>query len=189
MDDHHLTTLTADRSQRLERLRRLSAAMAVLCTIIACLLIGLMVLYWARTPQNELLASLGIAGTIAPADELWLRVLGGAIALVPLVALTLGLTAARNCFLALARGEVFSHPAVRGLRGFAFWLLVSTVLQPIAGSALSVLLSLGSGGRGQLSFGLGSETLIALLFAGTVLVIATVMSEAIDIADDNAQIV
>lgn len=189
MTDRYMTTPAATRSRRLERLRRLSSAMAVLCTVIAVLLVGLMVLYWAKTPPEELLSALGIAGTIAAADELWLRVAGGAIALIPLAALILGLTAARNCFLALAGGEVFSQSVVRGLRGFAFWLLVSTVLQPVSGSVLSLLLSLGSGGQGQFAFSLGSETLLALLFAGTVLVIATVMSEAISIADDNAQIV
>jgi len=189
MRDRHETTPWTDRSQRLERLRWLSSAMAALCVAIAVLLIGLMIIYWVTTPHDELLAAAGIAGTIAPADDLWLRAAGAGIALVPLVALTLALVSARTCFLALAGGAVFSHTAVNGLRGFAFWLLVSTVLQPLAGAALSVVLSLGAGGRGQLSLAVGSETLLALLFSGTVLVIATVMSEAIDIADDNAQIV
>src|SRR5690349_13590936 len=89
MPDHLEATLTV-RTRRLMRLRQLSSAMAVLSVVIAVLLIGLMVLYWAKTPWDELLAVFGITAP-APASEPLLRIGGAAIALLPLAALTLGL--------------------------------------------------------------------------------------------------
>jgi hypothetical protein len=177
------------RTSRLLKMQGLSRIMAMLSLAVAVLLFGLTIFYWAATPWDRLLSLLGMAPLAPPASETLLRIGGGLISLLPLAALTLGLMAARSCFLALAGGEVFSQASVRGLRGFAFWLLVSALLQPLAGAALSVLLSLGSGGAGQLAISFSSDILLALLFSGMVLVIATVMSEAIEIADDNAQIV
>jgi hypothetical protein len=188
MPRHGEPTPTA-RTRRLMKMQQLSRVMAMLSIVVAVALTGLSIFYWAATPWDRVLALLGMAPMGPPASETMLRIGGGAISLLPLAALILGLMAARSCFLALARGEVFSQASVRGLRGFAFWLLVSALLQPIAGAALSVLLSLGSGGPGQLAISFSSDILLALLFSGMVLVIATVMSEAIEIADDNAQIV
>lgn len=188
MPDRNKTAISLH-ERRLIRLRRLSSTMAVLCVAVLLLLVALMVFYFATTPWTTLVSHLGMAKTDAPGNETLLRICGGLITLLPLTALGLGLMAARSCFVNLAHGEVFSHGVVAGLRGFAFWLLLSTLLQVMAGAALSILFSLGAGGPGQLAISLGSDTLLALLFAGTVLVISTVMSEAVYVAQDNAQIV
>lgn len=177
------------RTRRLMKMQRLSRVMAMLCIAVAVALTGLTICYWTATPWLRLVSTLGMAPLGPRADETLLRTGGAVVSLLPLAALIFGLISARACFLALAGGEVFSQASVRGLRGFAFWLLVSALLQPLAGMALSVLLSLGSGGPGQLAISVSSDTLLALLFSGMVLVITTVMSEAVDIADDNAQIV
>ncbi|MFT7759296.1 UNVERIFIED_CONTAM: hypothetical protein ODX46_25225, partial [Salmonella enterica subsp. enterica serovar Enteritidis] len=76
------------------------------------------------------------------------------------------------------------------LRAFAMAVFVSTLLQPFAYAALSLILSwTNPAGQRALSIGISSDMWLGLLFAGTIIVIAWVMREAIAIADENAQYV
>jgi hypothetical protein len=64
------------------------------------------------------------------------------------------------------------------------------LLKPVAGAALSILLSWQTYATGKtLVVNFGSDALLALLFAGLIAVIAWVMAEAMAIADENAQFV
>ena len=61
---------------------------------------------------------------------------------------------------------------------------------PVGRAALSMLLSWRTYATGKsLVVNLGSDTLLALLFAGLIAVIAWVMAEATAIADENAQFI
>jgi hypothetical protein len=178
----------ADRAKRIGRIRTLARLMSVLCMATATLLAIGMLAYWSAMPAGTLSAQAGVPVAAAGELNLAMRLAGFAICMIPLGALIYGLFGARRCFRAFASGRIFSPETIGGLKTLSLAIVVSTVLKPLAGAALSVLLSGGPGGR-TLALNIGSDTLLALIFAGTVAVIAWVMAEAIEIADENAQFV
>ncbi|NPU11090.1 DUF2975 domain-containing protein [Bradyrhizobium sp. 83002] len=181
---------TAARHRRSHRIRRLSQLMAAGCLVTSGLLATAMVLYWALTPTPTLFSHAGIPN--APATEISLstRAFAFGIAMVPLGTLIWGLLSGRRCFNAFAAGRIFSRDSIQQLKAFATAVAASALLKPLAGAALSVVLSLPQPtGSKTLALSMGSDTLIALIFAGTVAVIAWVMTEALEIADENKQFV
>ncbi|MDE1148391.1 MAG: DUF2975 domain-containing protein [Azospirillaceae bacterium] len=112
------------------------------------------------------------------------------MSMVPLGALIYGLLRARRSFEMFARGQAFSSEAIRGLRSFALAVAASSLLKPVVGAALGLLLGATSPGHVRsLVVNFGSDTLLALLFAAMVAVIAWVLLEAADIAAENRQFV
>lgn len=83
-------------------------------------------------------------------------------------------------------GRVFTPEATLRLRRFA-WAVLALVLQaPLLRAVLSVVLTLGNPpGRRQLVLGFGSDDYIGLLLALVLIAIATVMAEAVRIAQDH----
>ncbi|MGJ5178847.1 DUF2975 domain-containing protein [Bradyrhizobium oligotrophicum] len=184
------TTAARDHDRRRTRIRRLSQLMATGCLVTSGLLAAAMVLYWALTPTPTLFSQAGIPH--APAIEIGFsaRACAFGISMIPLATLIYGLLSGRRCFDAFAAGRIFSRDSIRQLQAFAIAVAASALLKPLAGAALSVLLSFHNpAGAKTLALSLGSDTLIALIFAGTVAVIAWVMTEAIEIADENEQFV
>jgi hypothetical protein len=177
-------------NSRLARIRTVSRAMALICAVTSALLSIAMAFYWATSPTPELFAHAGMP--YFPSEDLDLagRFFAFVIAMMPLGAFVYGLLIARRCFAAFARGEVFADRPIRDLRLFAIAIAASALLKPVAGAALTALLSLRmTAGTKAVAVNIGSDTLIALIFAGTVAVIASVMSEALAIADENRQFV
>jgi hypothetical protein len=118
------------------------------------------------------------------------RFLGFALAMLPLSALVWGLLRARRCFSTFAEGQFFSMSAIGALRDFALAVFASALLKPISGGALSVLLSWSNpAGSRALQIGVDSDTLLAMLFAGMLAVIASVLTEAVAIVEENGQFV
>lgn len=186
----HGVSATDARDIRLKRVRVLSRVMAAACLATAALLSAAMAVYWAITPTPALFSHAGLPNFPTHDIDIATRVVAFIIAMIPLGALACGLLCARQCFSAFARGEVFAPAPIRQLRLLAIAVAVSALLKPFTGAALSVLLSMrGTAGMKTLAFNIGSDTLIALIFAGTVAVIAWVMSEALAIADENQQFV
>lgn len=174
----------------LRRIPALSKAMAALCSLTALLLAPGLVAYWLMTPADALLRDAGLPGLTGSGIGWSTRIAGIAISAAPLACLIWGLMQARRCFSAFAGGRFFTVDAVYGLRGFAIGLFASALLKPLAGAALSVLLSWDAGaGQRALVVSVGSDMLLSLLFAGMVAVITWVMAEARGIADENAQFV
>lgn len=186
-DDH--TSPEVDRDQGTRRIRALSRAMCVICIATAVLLPAGMLVYWLATPADALMAAAG-AGRGATSLGVPMRVAGFAIAMIPLGVLVFGLHNAARCFVALAAGRVFSVDTIGRLRTFSLCVLISTLLKPLAGAALSVLLSSGApAGSRVLAVSVGSDTLLAIIFAGLVTVISWVMLDAMAIVDEHAQFV
>ena len=178
------------RAIRLHRVRRLSGAMAMASAAVAVLLGAAMLLYWCLTPADTLFRQAGLV-LPAPADiGLPTRLAAFAIGMIPLGALIVGLLSARRCFACFAAGHIFSGAAARGLRGFALGVGASALLKPLAGAALSVLLSALSPAHARsLVLNVGSDTLLSLLFAAMVAIIAGVLVEATEVAAENDQFV
>lgn len=175
---------------RLNRIRCLSRIMAIICLAASVLLTLAMAIYWATTPTHQLFSHAGLPNVPTRDIDPLGRVLAMGIAIVPLGALIYGLHSARRCFEAFARGQVFTGEPIRQLKRFAIAIAASALLKPFTGAALSVLLSWrGSTSAKTLAFHVGSDTLIALIFAGTVAIIAWVMTEALAIARENQQFV
>ncbi|MGJ5006685.1 DUF2975 domain-containing protein [Bradyrhizobium oligotrophicum] len=181
---------TAARHRRSNRIRWMSQLMAAGCLVTSGLLAAAMALYWALTPTPTLFSHAGLPN--APVTEIdWsTRALAFSIAMVPLGTLIWGLLSGRRCFDAFAAGRIFSRDSIQQLKTFAIAVAASALLKPLAGAALSVVLSFHQpAGAKTLALSIGSETLIALIFSGTVAVIAWVMTEALEIADENKQFV
>ncbi|WP_257169836.1 DUF2975 domain-containing protein [Bradyrhizobium sp. SRS-191] len=181
---------TAARHRRSDRIRRLSQLMAAGCLVTSGLLAAAMVLYWTLTPTHALFSQAGIPNAPLTEIGLFTRALAFSIAMVPLGTLIWGLLSGRRCFQAFAAGRIFSGESIQQLKAFAIAVAASALLKPLAGAALSVVLSFhNQPGAKTLALSLGSDTLMALIFAGTVAVIAWVMTEALEIDDENKQFV
>ena len=183
-------TIEMDREMRMDRIRHLSRLMAIGCLFTSVLLVVAMLFYWAMTPPRTLLGQAGIPNASATEIDIFVRLLAFGISMVPLGTLIYGLLSARRCFDAFATGQIFSREPIGRLKAFSIAVAASAILKPVAGAALSVLLSFSNvAGAKTLALNIGSETLIALIFAGTVAVIAWVMTEALEIADEHKQFV
>lgn len=179
-----------DREGRMRRIRRLSRLMAAGCLITSVLLTVAMLFYWIMTPANTLLSQVGMPPVPVADIGIFARTLAFAISMIPLGTLVYGLLSARRCFAAFAGGEIFSSAPIKRLKVFSIAVAASALLKPVVSAALSVLLSASNHAEPKtLVLNVGSDALIALIFAGTVAVIAWVMAEALDIADENKQFV
>lgn len=178
------------RATRLRRVRRLSGVMATTSAAVASLLGVAMLLYWCLTPADVLFRHAGLV--IPPPTDIGFptRLVAVAVSMIPLGALIAGLLSARRCFGCFATGRIFSSDAARSLRGFALGIGASALLKPVAGAALSLLLSaLSPAPTRSLVLNIGSDTLLSLLFAAMVAIIAGVLVEAADVAAENDQFV
>lgn len=183
-------TSEQDSERRMSRIRHLSRWMATGCLATSWLLAAAMLLYWTTTPTRTLFGQAGITHVPLTEIDVSVRALAFGISMIPLGALIYGLLSARRCFNAFAAGQIFHKGSIEQLKGFSIGIAASAVLKPFAGAALSVLLSFqNSAGARTLALDIGSDTLIALIFAGTVMAIAWVMTEALEIADENRQFV
>ena len=84
-------------------------------------------------------------------------------------------------------GPVFTTEAVRCLRRFAGWVMVSVAVGLVASAVLSVLLTLHNPpGMRHVAVGLGSDQIFTLFFAGMVWLMAAVISQGQALAEENA---
>jgi hypothetical protein len=177
-------------SHRAERIRRLSKIMSGLYLATSVILTAGTLYYWFATPPADILSAAGLPQTGAENLGFLTRFLAFLVSMMPLAALIWGLRQAQLCFKGFANQQFFTSTTVGRLRAFAMAVFVSTLLQPFAYTALSLILSwVNPVGQRALSIGVSSDMWLGLLFAGTIIVIAWVMTEAIAIADENAQFV
>jgi hypothetical protein len=188
-------TLSSEPSQfarpaRLARISAISRLLAYACTGISFLLAVGLLAYWLASPDEAILRDAGLTGFAFHPIGWLVRLMALAVSALPVAGLIWGLSRVRRCFNSFAAGRFFTADNVAGLRDLAIAMLVSTLLKPLIGALLSILLSWQTYAQGQsIVIALGSDTLLALLFAGLVAVTAWVMAEANAIADEHAQFV
>lgn len=176
--------------QRLNRIRSHSRYLAHVALLMACVFPLLAVAAAMFTLPQQLASQIGLAWPSNAQFGGGQRLLLVLVALLPAATGGVALLCLRRCLQQFAHGEFFSSVAIRGLRGFAGYSALSVLLGIIGASAASVILSWGFGpGQRALQLGIGSPQLSALFFAGTVWLIAVVMSEARRLAEENAQFV
>ncbi len=190
MTDLSAALQTSLQTRRAHRLRSVSRWMAHACLLASALCAVALAIYWFAAPQADLLAAAQISFPALREVSFETRIAALAISMVPLAVLIWGLLNVRRCFVLFSQGRIFTAEVVDGFRRFSLALLMSALLKPFAGAALTALLSWGGPtGTRMVAIHLGSDTLFSLLFAGAMMVVVWVMSEAIAIADENAQFV
>jgi hypothetical protein len=90
-------------------------------------------------------------------------------------------------FGAYRRGEVFSRPALQHLRRFSIGVLLLAALEPLTRTACILAVTIGNPpGQRQLVIGLSSDDYERVLIGAVLLAIASVMAEAVRVAEDHA---
>ena len=184
--------MTSSRSPGSASGQRLNALIALTCLVLAIGLPALTLYGLCTTPAEELLARQGgkALSTAAEPVAMWQAALAAFVAMLPVLAMAYGLLRARLCFLGFGRGETFSLATVRHLRGFAAGIVASALAGLLSPTLIGLLLTLGAApGKRMLTLGVGSNDVLLLLFAGIVWQVAHVMTQAVALADEHAQIV
>jgi len=175
--------------------KRLNVWLAIACLALAIALPALTLYGLCTTPSEIWLERLGIESPTASGQPglqiaLWQSGLATLIGMLPVCAMAYGLFRARLCFLGYVRGDTFSLGTVQHLRGFAVGMFAAALAGLLSPLLISVLLTLAAPpGQRALSLGIGSNEVLMLLFAGIVWQIAHVMTQAVELADEHAQIV
>ena len=173
----------------------LNVWLAFVCLALAIALPALTLYGLCTTPSEIWLERLGIKSPSVTGQPgfpiaLWQSGLAALIGMLPVCAMAYGLLRARPCFLGFVRGDTFSLGTVQHLRGFAVGMFAAAVAGLLSPVLISVLLTFGAPpGQRALSLGIGSNEVLMLLFAGIVWQIARVMTQAVELADEHAQIV
>ncbi|HEX4303568.1 MAG TPA: DUF2975 domain-containing protein [Rhizomicrobium sp.] len=173
----------------LVRLSRLMAWLATIGAVLAPLLDAF--LYLAPGTYKALSLSADHMGSaLNDGVPLFYRLAALAFSLGAEAFMVWALWSLRNLFLRYASGEVFSPAALKALNHVAIALFASVIVGFVVRAPISVLLTwpLGEGHR-ALSLEIGSDDVVTMFIAATVLVIARVMNEAGRIAEENAKFV
>lgn len=136
---------------------------------------------------GEAARTLGLTLSDVPLGQIIAAMLAIGVGLVASVLMMLSLN---RMFAGFAAGRVFGPATARHLRAAATWAVVGLVADIAARPLVSLLLTVDRGpGQHMLVLGVGSQDLVNLIFAGTMLAMAHVLTQASRIADDNATIV
>lgn len=172
----------------LRGVRRVSKVMSALCLFSMLLLPTWIAIIWLEPDLFRLFAP---DSNFKP--ESWsttIRVIGFLISMIPSGVLIYGLFRLHRLFQRYATGQIFTTDAARHLKHFAVAILLQSLLQPMRGTALSVLLTFNNPpGKRSVTFHFGSDEIEALVIGGLLLVIAWIMGEGARIAEENRQFV
>lgn len=184
-------SLSRPAGYHLQRIRRISRLMVLACKALITLLPLALVYYWASTSAPELAAQ----GNLPPAAiqqplQLWQRVAAGAVSALPLGLLFMGIWQAKQCFAQFVEGQVFTSRATEHLRRFAGWVAAAALAAIVAGTVISVLLTLNNApGTRQLAVGFSSNHVFTLFFAGLVWLMADIIGQGQALAEENERFV
>lgn len=129
------------------------------CLVLAALFIGGTVYKWSSADPQSLQMDLAIKHAMLSTGR---RLICLALALLPTSILSLGLFRLRGSFRSFARGELFSHRAIAGLKEFAAASAASVIVAAAASALISLVVTWESpdGAEAALSVGTGSVTLL-----------------------------
>jgi Protein of unknown function (DUF2975) len=166
-------------------LKRLVWVVRLLCVFGAATLLVVPAWFWT-SPDRVREASVQIAGVHETSIDARVLQLGATLSLLPIGLGLYALWQLWRLFAEYADGRVFGRAALVHLRRFAWALLGSALLAPLLRAAMSVLLTLGNPpGRRALVIGLSWNDYMAVLLAAVLIAIATVMAEAVRLAEEN----
>lgn len=167
----------------------LSRMLATACLVLAWVLpLSVMGYLWISSDDTLAVAFGIVLNGQAPPASSWQRAALLLLGTLPAGCVAWGLMAARRCFLRFLQGEYFSTRVVQNLRGFSGGIFLSAVSSILLTPLLSVILTFGNH-PAALAINIGSSQVLALLFAGMVWQIASVMTRAVGLAEENSQFV
>ncbi|MEP9377035.1 hypothetical protein ABLE91_09995 [Aquabacter sp. CN5-332] len=175
------------RNPRLDRLARLGRLFAHLTTLLLVLLVAGELGIWLREDwvRAAVLPRIGLPGTATLGP--WVQTLGLLLTAVPLLALAYGLLQVRRIFQDFATGRMITPTLARRLELFGGTVLAQAFLSPLAGAALSVVVTAGNpSGQRMLALSIGSQDMLCALFGVLLIGVGLVMHEAARIAEDHA---
>jgi hypothetical protein len=169
-------------------LKRLATVVRVLVVLGALALLSVPVWLWSSPEwlRADAMSTMGMAGQPVTIDAraLWLN---AAVSLPSLATGFFLLWQLWRLFGEYARGHVFGRRALQHLRRLALGVVVLGVLAPLTRTASILMLTLGNApGQRQLLINISSDDYMRVLFGAVLLAIATVMAEAVRVAEDHA---
>lgn len=168
------------------RLGRVVLVVRALCVLGVTTLLTVPFWFWLSPENVRALGPqmAGVAGGIAVDDRA--RALGAAVSLLPVAVGLYALWQLWRLFAEYGAGRVFGREAQARLKRFAWALLAAALLAPLVRAVMSVVLTLGNPpGQRQLVIGLSWDDYLAVLLAAVLIAIATVMAEAVRVAEEN----
>lgn len=178
-------------TDHLQRIRRLSGVLVLVCWALVLLLPLAWLWYWITSDAAQLALQAHLpAGGIQPGLPAWQRVVSALVNAVPMVCVLLGVWQVKQCFEAFAQGQVFTAHATAHLRRFAGWIAAAALAAILTVPVISVLLTLHNlPGERQLVISLSSDHVFTLFFAAVVWLMADIMGQGQAVAEENASFV
>lgn len=171
-------------------LGRVVFVVRALCVLGALTLLAVPPWFWLSAENVLALGPqmAGVSGSIVVDGRT--RALGAAVSLLPIGVGLYALWQLWRLFAEYGAGRVFGRAALARLKRFAWALLAAALLAPLARAAMSVLLTVGNPpGQRMLVIGFSWNDYLAVLLAAVLIAIATVMAEAVRVAEENESFV
>lgn len=177
--------------QDMQRLKRMSCLLSLLCLVLIVALPPLFAWFWAVAAPAQLAARINLRADVVQGSlMLWQRVAGGCVSAVPLGLLLAGLWQARKCLGLFADGQIFTLQAVTALKRFACLATASFASSFLASTASSTLITFNNApGTRHIAVGISTDQALALFFAGLIWVMAAVMAQGLHLVEENANFV
>nr|WP_316644123.1 DUF2975 domain-containing protein [uncultured Roseateles sp.] len=175
----------------LPRIRMLSRCVRALCAAGAVCLIVLPACIWS-TPEWVAQTAASQWGLGAHAIQLALhnRLLGAAASLLPALVALFVLWQVWSLFGAYGQGQIFTPASVLRLKRVAQGMLCLPLAQPLSVALVGLALTMDNPvGERALILNVHWHDYLALLFGLIMLAIASVMGEAVRVADENAEFI
>ncbi|MCG8509412.1 MAG: DUF2975 domain-containing protein [Rhodospirillales bacterium] len=181
----------------LSRVQRISRILKWVCTLSIPAIPILLAVMWATWDwwQSVGAAATGIrlwGGEIKTPDPLpgYSLILGYLASMLPGGLAVFAMWQLRSLFALYCRGQIFSIENSRHLRRFALAVLGMTLVGPLSETLTILAVTFGNPpGQRLLSISISSSQLVTLLVGAVFLVIAWVMEEGRELAEDQATIV
>lgn len=173
------------------RLGRLSVVMCFVVAIGGALAELALAWIWLDPDLVRSLVVPRLGLSLAPVDlSASARLVGFTIAMLPMSVLLYLLHQAYQLFDHYRLGDVFSADAPRRLRLIGQSMLALSILRPLAGTLLTVALTVSNPpGQRYLALSISLDDYMIAAFGGLVLAIGHVMAEATRLAEENQQFV
>ena len=178
--------MTSSASRVAGRLGRVVLVVRALCVLGVLTLLTVPFWFWLSPDNVRALGPqvAGVAGDIAVDDRS--RALGAAVSVLPVAVGLYALWQLWRLFAEYGAGRVFGREAQARLKRFAWALLAAALLAPLVRGVMSVVLTLGNPpGQRQLVISLSWDDYLAVLLAAVLIAIASVMAEAVRVAEEN----
>lgn len=183
--------LTDNPSDLSLRIRRMSRLLDITCLLLIVALPPIVAIYWGIADAKVLAVRANLSPDAMHASPLWWqRLAAGFMAEIPLCLLLTGVWHARKCFRLFVSGRVFTPEVTRCLQRFSSWAMASAAVNIVSTAACSVLITLQNPpGLRYLAIGISSDQVFLLLFAAVVWLMASIISQGQQLADENAQFI